>query len=359
VKRQIKRVRDKIAEELDADVAVINKSHALVLAGDKAVVMKFERIAGREQFRLVNIGSFKQWYANKQVLVRRRTMSIADYWLSHEQRRQYEGVEFAPEGGRPAYYNLWRGFSVTPRAGDCSRFLAHLKDNVARGNQDHYHWIVGWFAQMVQQPTLKPGTALCFRGKQGVGKTKIGEVIGSLFGDHYQLVADPRYIVGQFNSHMASLILLHADEAFWAGDKKAEGKLKDLVTGYTHMLEFKKIDPIRVNNYIRLLATSNQEWVVPGGFGERRFAIFDVGENQMKNSAYFAAIDAEMKNGGREALLHYLLTFDISRVNLREIPKTAALFEQIVESGSFALSRAKKVGRKEVDIAALAAPREY
>jgi hypothetical protein len=30
---------------------------------------------------------------------------------------------------------------------------------------------------------------------------------------------------------MISLLMLHADEGFWAGDKKAEGKLKDLVTG--------------------------------------------------------------------------------------------------------------------------------
>ena len=44
---------------------------------------------------------------------------------------------------------------------------------------------------------------------------------------------------------MASLLVLHADEAFWAGDKKAEGMLKDLVSGKTHMLEYKGVDPIR------------------------------------------------------------------------------------------------------------------
>src|SRR5262249_34889005 len=149
---------------------VVNKSHALVLAGDKAVVMKFERIGGRDQFRLVNVGALKQWFANKQVVVGRKSMSIADYWLSHQERRQYEGIEFAPGGGRVGHYNLWRGFSVKPQAGDCSKFLAHLHDNIAQGNPTNYNWIVGWFAQLIQQPTVKPGTALCFRGKQGVGK---------------------------------------------------------------------------------------------------------------------------------------------------------------------------------------------
>ena len=39
-----------------------------------------------------------------------------------------------------------------------------------------------------------------------------------------------------------------------------------------------------------------------------------------------------MNNGGREALLHYLLNFDLSQVDLRSIPKTAALLDQQIES---------------------------
>ena len=232
------------------------------------------------------------------------------------------------------YYNLWRGFAVERRTGNCEKFLKHLKDNVAGGNEAHFNWIVGWFAQIVQQVHVKMGTALCLRGKQGVGKTKVGEVFGSLLGNHYELVSDPRYITGQFNAHMASLVVLHADEAFWAGDKRAEGKLKDLVTGFKHRLEFKGVDPILVNNYIRLFVTGNQDWLVPAGFGERRFAIFDVGEANMQDHAYFAGIDTEMNNGGREALLDYLLNFDLSQINLRKIPQTDALLEQIIESAS-------------------------
>jgi hypothetical protein len=44
-------------------------------------------------------------------------------------------------------------------------------------------------------------------------------------------IADPRYITGRFNSHLVKCLLLHCDEGFWAGDKAAEGKLKDLITG--------------------------------------------------------------------------------------------------------------------------------
>jgi hypothetical protein len=223
----------------DDAIARLNEDHAFLLAGDKAVIMKFE---GRS-FRLLKKEAFKYWHANKGGVwvTENKFLTHAQMWLTHPKRREYGGIEFAPGGmSIPAnYYNLWRGFTVEPRGeGDCSLFLAHVRDNIAQGHADRYRWIVGWFAQIVQQPHVKIGTALVLRGKQGVGKTKVGEVIGSLLGDHYDLVSDPRYITGQFNSHMASLLLLHADEAFWAGDKRSEGKLKDMVTGFKHRLEF-------------------------------------------------------------------------------------------------------------------------
>jgi hypothetical protein len=66
---------------------------------------------------------------------------------------------FAPNREVPNHFNLWRGFAVEPIAGDCSKFLAHLRDNVCRGDESLYRWVVGWFAQIVQQPDKKMGTA--------------------------------------------------------------------------------------------------------------------------------------------------------------------------------------------------------
>jgi hypothetical protein len=60
--------------------------------------------------------------------------------------------------------------------------------------------------------------------------------------------------------------------------------------------------------------------------------VFDMGEEHMQDKPYFAAIDHEMNNGGREALLHHLLNFDLSQVDLRTIPQTAALLDQQIES---------------------------
>ena len=65
---------------------------------------------------------------------------------------------------------------------------------------------------------------------------------------------------------------------------------------------------------------------------ERRFCVVDVSEVHMQDTAYFQALVAQMDNGGRAALLHHLLHLDIAGVNLRDFPKTSALYEMKLHS---------------------------
>jgi hypothetical protein len=92
----------------DKTVAHINTNHALVLAGNKAAVMKFEGSATK--FRLLQISAFKSWFANQFVRVFGRLVPFGDYWMGHSERRHYAGIEFAPPGSAlPAgFYNLWQ-----------------------------------------------------------------------------------------------------------------------------------------------------------------------------------------------------------------------------------------------------------
>jgi hypothetical protein len=170
------------------------------------------------------------------------------------------------------------------------------------------------------------------RGRMGSGKTKVGEVFGSLFPQHYFLVDDPRYVTGQFNAHMATCLLLQADEAVWAGDKAAEGRLKGLITSTIQQIEAKGVDPIRLPNYVRLIMTSNEDWVVPAGMDERRFCVVDVDPRCAQNHDYFREMDEELASGGLECLLADLLAFDLDSINLRQIPRTEALLEQKIRS---------------------------
>jgi len=94
------------------------------------------------------------------------------------------------------------------------------------------------------------------------------------------------------------------------------------------MVEPKGVDAEASPNFLHILMASNSEWVVPAGVDERRFFVLDVGDEKMQNKAYFRAIAAELEGGGREALLHMLMTRDLSGYDVRNFPRTAALQEQ-------------------------------
>jgi hypothetical protein len=328
------------------DVDEINRDYALVLMGSKAVIFHEQPGAWIEdEKRMLEVGSFNKWFENRftQVLGsdgKLKTITWAKRWMSDRRRRQYRGIEFHPNPddapGMTGYLNLWSGFAVQPARERDDRlyktFRDHLINNVCRGNEEHFKWVFGFFAHIVQRPRERLGVALVMRGKMGSGKTKIGEVMGRFYPRHYFLVDDPRYVTGQFNAHMATCILLQADEAVWAGDKAAEGRLKGLVTSPIQQIEAKGVDPIRLRNYVRLIMTSNEDWVVPAGKDERRFAVLDVDPRCAQKHEYFREMEAELANGGLEALLADLLAFDLDSIDLWQIPRTAALLEQKIRS---------------------------
>lgn len=331
------------SNELQDALEELNEKYAFIMLGGRSGVLieKPDDPMG-PGYELASTASFKELLAPHTVQVGDRRMSIASPWLKWPERREYYGIVFDPSREQvPGYYNLWRGFAVEPdpNAGTYNRLMDHLYENVCSGNESHFAWVIGWFAQMVQQPTKKLGTSIVIRGPQGAGKTIIGRSFGSLLGRHYTLVSESQRVLSRFNSHLASTLLLHLDEATWGGDRQAEGKLKDLVTGDSQLVEFKGKEPHQVRNYLRLLITGNSNWLIPAGFEERRFAVFDIGEAQIQNHSYFAAIEAELSastdgrpDGGRRALLAYLLSYDLSDIQLRQIPRTDALLDQKLRS---------------------------
>jgi Bifunctional DNA primase/polymerase, N-terminal len=102
----------------DPDVERLNQDYALVIVGDKTAVMN----TSAKNIQLLKVNAFETWFANKWVDRGGKLVALGKHWLTHPQRRQYDGLVFAPNREVPGCYNLWRGFAVEPRPGDCSKF---------------------------------------------------------------------------------------------------------------------------------------------------------------------------------------------------------------------------------------------
>jgi hypothetical protein len=312
----------------------MNEKHAAIMIGGSFRIQNEERdpLSGAQSLTYSSEADFKRRYKNQKVSVDGKTTDLGTAWLDHPNRRQYDGICFSPDNPPDNYYNLWRGFSVSPNAGDCSLFLEHIKQNIASGEEDTANYVIAWMADAIQNPTDRPGTAIALRGKQGTGKGVFCDQFGRLFGQHYIQLSHSRHLTGNFNAHLQDKLIVFADEAFWAGDKQAEGVIKALITEDKTVIESKGKDAIVIDNHVRLLLASNSQWIVPAGFDERRFLVLDVGDRNAQDHKFFSRLADQMDNGGREALLYYLKYYDLSKVKLRKVPQTKALLDQKLRS---------------------------
>jgi hypothetical protein len=324
-------------EELEAKLGEINETWAVVRVGNR---VRYLHEPGDGDIELYDGKSLGAWFSNWFYFWftdtgLKMTGEIISAWLKWQYRRQYRGVRFhpEPEGAPEGVYNTYFGFTVEPQAGSWKRLLGHMYRNVCKRNPEYFRFLIAWLAQLVQEPHIKPGTNIVLKGKEGTGKTKVAEWVVALFGRNACVVSESERITGRFNAHLENKLLLVAEEAFWAGDKSAEGKLKDLATGMNMSYERKGLDPYEGRNYTRIMIASNEDWIVPASSGGRRWFALEVGDEREKDYAYFAAIDEEMANGGLAAMLYDLQRTDLPQtVNVRSAPVTPWLVEQRLHS---------------------------
>jgi len=315
-------------------VEELNKKHAVVMVGGKTVILNedYDPVLKWPNVTFSLPKDFKLRYQNKLVITsydeeKPKYSGLADVWLNHKERRQYEGIVFSPKENHERYFNLFKGFAIEPKEGDCSLYWNHALDVICCGNEEVYLYVRKWMAHAVQKPAELPEVALVLRGRQGTGKNTFVDKFGQLFGQHFITLNNMGQVSGRFNSHLKDKLLVHANEAIWGGEKSSDGILKAMITDKLTPVEPKGIDIFMVQNYKRLIASSNEDWTVPMGHDDRRYLALDVPDIHKEDHDYFKAINKQMESGGYQALMHDLLNEDLSNFNVRKPPKTGFGFD--------------------------------
>lgn len=327
-------------ETLDA-LQEMNKKYAAVLLGGDFRIAKegFDHAAKKHTLSFLKMTSFYSYYANSKVQVNLQdkgmeVRELSKLWMGWNGRRTYDDVVFDPsESTRPNVYNLFKGFPLTPKQGDWSLMRNHIFEVICDSNAEHFAYVMAWMARAVSDPGGdKPGVAIVLKGGKGIGKGVFVNYFGSIFGEAFLPIADSESFTGRFNMHLSKSLVVFLDEAVWGGDKRAEGKLKQLITEPTVLFEPKGIDSMTLGNFINVIIASNEEWVVPATGDERRYCVLQPSESFKQNTEYFSRIIKERKNGGAEAMMYDLLHYDYSDVDLRIAPLTDGLSEQVQAS---------------------------
>ena len=310
-----------------------NKRFA-VLLGSNAGVLNLKQ----DELVIYNVPEFVNLVtANEIELVctERGTMretTKGNLWLRHPRRREYQGIEFLPNGSTAGFYNLWKGFPVKPdaSAGKFDHFRELVDELICNGVEYEQGFVWNWMAALIQFPEKKQGTAIAIRGPKGVGKTVFGEVLHMLLGPYYVIADKEEHVSGRFNALLARCLLVHCDEAFFTGNQKAAGTVKSIITGPTNTIERKNKDAVNVKSYTRVLITSEKERICSADEGERRYAVFEMSAKRQNDITFFKGLFDELEAGGIQALMAYLLSLKVQ--DRLAIPQNDALKRQQIQN---------------------------
>jgi Mesyanzhinovviridae bifunctional DNA primase/polymerase len=129
-------LRAQIVQNINATYAVITGTANM----GKILVEEVNPVTELPDITIVTKDQLKNRLANRYVgsnTGRRNTFNI---WWQSSQRREVKGIVFDPTGEiSDEYYNLWRGFAVEPVPGDWSLFQQHIREAIARGDEEIYH----------------------------------------------------------------------------------------------------------------------------------------------------------------------------------------------------------------------------
>ena len=316
--------------ELDLKLRNLDDRYRIVKSGGTTSI--FDEVS--KDF--CKVQSFKDYNRN----LKHGDKQLTTIWMEKTLHR-YPSVTFdpsAPPGGQSTSannqvpYNLWRGFAILPIKGQIDLYLEHVRDIICDGNPDVFEYVINYLAHMVQKPKELPEVAIVLQGLHGVGKGRFLAPFQTILGCHFKEFTQLKQLLGQFNSHLGDVLMLHANEATWGGNKQQEGALKAMITEKLVAYEAKFRGIEMLQNYKRLIISSNNDWVVPVALTERRFLVLNPSEKRRNDHAYFNALTKEIENGGSAALLYYLLNHNISKFNPRVMPNTTGLTSQKFQS---------------------------
>lgn len=233
-------------------------------------------------------------------------------WINSPRRRMYDSVEFLPgQTETGSVLNLWTGWAVAPDPvpEGCKYWLELLRH--VCGDDDTFRWALHWFADILRNPMHRNRTSLVIISKeQGLGKSLLFTYFGMILGvgTGYVSVSDEVYFRGRFNSHLSQCLLLHSEEALFAGNPAHASVIKSLITDPTRMYEPKFSNAVVVQNFLRLALTSNSERAATVQRGDRRNTVVDATGRAIRKELTDKVVQ-EMETTGPAALLHYLLNF--------------------------------------------------
>ncbi len=258
-------------------------------------------------------------------------------WMEWDYRREVSEIGFDPQNKCKDIFNLWNGFAVSKEVADsfdeseAEPILHHIKELWANDDEEVYNYILNLFAHYIQKPHIKTGVLLALKSKQGGGKGIILDKLAKIIGDeHYIQNSNAEYLFGNFNGQLEGKIVCNLDEAFWGGDKKKEGVVKNKITETRQTINKKNKEAYKVDDYVNYIITTNNDWFAGVSEDDRRHYCIEL-NNMLSGRMTENTLNLvqPVLDAPCEAFAKVLYNRDISDFKPRIFKKTPLLQNQV------------------------------
>ena len=298
----------------------------------------------KEQFRKEKfVYHYKERNKKGQLTETSRNIDPFEVWCEWIHRKEVRAIGFDPsDKENPDIFNLWNGFDISKAMADeadekeAQFLLDHIKNIWCQGDEKKNNYVLNLFAHYIQKPHKKSGVLLALRSKQGGGKgivlKKLERIIGSA---HYAQNSNANFLFGDFNGQLEGKVVVNLDEAFWGGDKKMEGIVKNKITEGTQTINKKNKENYVIDDFANYIITTNNDWFAGCTEDDRRHYCLELsnakaGRTSKESNEYFKKVEA----CPCEAFAKILYNRDISNFTPTIFEKTKLLQEQVERNHS-------------------------
>lgn len=322
----------------------LNESYAVVLDyGGKLGVMT---MTGEHDYYVQGTESFKIAVGNEYVSTGKSIVPVGMAWLRWKGRREFKKIVFKPMEPKEVdgCYNTWRGLALKPVKGNWKMMRTHIWKICCNQDRIKFKYFIRWLAWAIQNPEKPAETMLVLKGGEGGGKGVVFRTMMDMFGEHHAAqVSDISQVLGDKNGIIADKCFLYLDEVTITEGKYANA-VKRIVTEPTLTIRKLYLDAALATNHLKLVLTTNEEFVAFISERGRRLYINDIDnrysnsmnvKHRARSSKYFTALYKELETGGKEAMMWSFLNMNLKKYHPRTaMPVTASQMDQVERSGS-------------------------
>ena len=196
---------------------------------------------------------------------------------------------------------------------------------LCEGNEKYYKYLLSYFAQMIKHPDIRVPVSPCLTGPQGAGKNLFMKPLSYIVGrSHFMSSSKLEDFFGTHAEGFYHKLLVNPNELEGCRSNEYEAEMKSAITEDTITINAKNVRPIEINNFARVVPTSNKTDLFKIDFNskERRYFLFLATKHYLQpkyNSAFWQKLDNHFKNPQFIACLYDELNeMDISNVDWRK-----------------------------------------